>query len=142
MRLSAFTGSAPAAVVALVIGALVGLVLARALATCDYRLEEEKVFGDGRPRPRPFHPGVVIGGCALLWGVLVWRFGDTAGWTLLPPYLVLATFGVALLWIDVDVHRLPRGLTLPLLPTVLVLLVLPTWVTGDWAALRRAVIVA
>ncbi len=119
---------------AVVLGGGVGWLLQRELATCGYRLDDDPV---GR---RPFHPALVVVAVATLWGLLAWRLGALAGWSLLPPYLVLATIGVALVWIDVDVHRLPRGLTLPLLPVLLGQLALASWAASDWSALRRGLI--
>ena len=134
MTLAPFHGPPALALVVGLVGAVVGWLLARELATGGYRLDDEL------ERPRPFHPAVVVAASAGLWALLAWRLGSVAGWTLLPPYLVLATIGLALLWVDVDVHRLPRGLTLPLLPVLLGQLSLASWAAGDWAALRRAVI--
>ena len=48
--------------------------------------------------------------------------------------------GVALFWIDLDTHRLPEGLTLPVIPGLLVLLAVASATTGDWGALLRGVI--
>lgn len=134
MTLAPFYGSPLLAALAAVVGALVGLPLARQLATRGYRLDDE------RQRGRPFSPAVIVAANAGMWGLLAWRLGPLAGWTLLPPYLVLATIGLALLWVDLDVHRLPRGLTVPLVPVLLGQLGLASWAAGDWAALRRAVI--
>lgn len=120
------------AVVALAGGGL-GLWLARELATAAYRLDDE----DGR---RPGPPALVALAVPVLWGVLAWRLGGLSAGAALPAYLLLAWVGVALFWVDVDVHRLPEGLTLPTVPALLVLLAVASATTGDWGALLRAVV--
>jgi leader peptidase (prepilin peptidase)/N-methyltransferase len=76
----------------------------------------------------------------VLWGVLAWRLGGLSEGAVLPAYLLLAWVGVALFWVDVDVHRLPEGLTLPTVPALLVLLAVASATTGDWGSLLRAVV--
>jgi leader peptidase (prepilin peptidase)/N-methyltransferase len=116
-----------------VAGAGLGLWLARELATTAYRLDDE----DGR---RPGPPALVALAVPVLWGVLAWRLGGLSQGAALPAYLLLAWVAVALFWVDVDVHRLPEGLTLPTVPALLVLLAVASATTGDWAALLRAVV--
>jgi leader peptidase (prepilin peptidase)/N-methyltransferase len=115
-------------------GAGLGWHLARALGTGAYRLDDEA----GRRRPGP--PAALTVAVPVLWGVLAWRLGGLSEGALLPAYLLLAWAGAALFWIDMDVHRLPEGLTLPVIPALLVLLVVPSATTGDWEALLRAVL--
>lgn len=119
---------------AVVVGAGVGWLLGVRLRTLGYRLDEEK-----GPGPRLPVPGVAVL-TAALWGLLTWRFGAAAHYTLAPAYLTLATGAVALAWVDADVHRLPRGLTAPLLPLLVGQLALASTASGDWAALRRALL--
>jgi len=71
----------------------------------------------------------------MVFGLLAWRVGPAPG---LPAYLYLAAVGVALIAIDVAVHRLPDRLTFPSYPIVAVLLVGASAVDGEWAALGRA----
>ena len=163
--------SAPAwvVVVVVVVGFVVGLVLARRLATTEYRLDDEDVRpvgalpsaqamsagmtratrqamkqrpGQGplphEPRPLPGPPWVVAVAVPALWGLLAWQLGGMAHGSALPAYLLLASLGVALVWIDIDVHRLPEGLTLPAIPSVALLLAVASLTTGDWGALGRA----
>ncbi|HET7399506.1 MAG TPA: prepilin peptidase [Intrasporangium sp.] len=120
------------AVVAL-LGAVVGRLLATRLATAGYRLDDEA------GRPLPFAPGLLVPLTGLVWAVLGWRFGTVAHGTVLAAYLTFATVGMALLWVDVDVHRLPTGLTRPALPVLAVQLTLASAASGDGAALVRAV---
>ena len=115
-------------------GLAVGEVLRRRLATAGYRLDDET-----GPAPR-LTTRAVPAALALLWGLLAWRFGPTAEWTLAPAYLGFAFIAVALAWIDADVHRLPRGLTYPAYPMLLGQLALASLATGDWTALGRAAI--
>jgi leader peptidase (prepilin peptidase)/N-methyltransferase len=128
--------AAPWWVVAVVVVAGVGLGwwLARALATLAYRLDDEA------DRPAPAPSALVVVAVPALWGLLAWRLGGVAAGAALPAYLLLAWVGVALVWVDLDVHRLPEGLTLPTIPGLLVLLAVTSVTTGDWGALLRAVI--
>jgi leader peptidase (prepilin peptidase)/N-methyltransferase len=112
----------------------VGELLRRRLATLGYRLDDE--IGPG-PRVGPW---VVTASTGLLWAVLAWRFGPLSEWALAPAYLVFSAVAVALSWIDADVHRLPRGLTRPAYVVLLVQLTVASLASGDWAALRRAVV--
>ena len=115
-------------------GAGVGWLLARELGTGAYRLEDEV------DRPLPGPRAALAVAVPVLWGVLAWRLGGLSHGAALPAYLLLAWAGVALLWIDVDVHRLPEGLTLPVIPVLVVLLAVASATTGDWGALLRAVL--
>jgi leader peptidase (prepilin peptidase)/N-methyltransferase len=121
-------------VVAMVAGAAVGEVLRRRLATGGYRLDDET--GPG-PRVGVAVVPVVM---AVLWGLVAWRFGPLAEWTLAPAYLGFGFVAVALGWIDADVHRLPRGLTWPAYPMLVGQLALASLASGDWNALRRALV--
>jgi len=111
----------------------VGVLLSRRLSTGDYRLDDEM------ERPVPTLGWLVVVAVPLLWGVLAWRVGGLSRGALLPAYLLLAAVGVALFWIDVDVHRLPEALTLPCIPAVALMLAVASATTGDWGALARAV---
>ncbi len=78
---------------------------------------------------------VVELGHAALWLVMLWSFGWT--WEL-PPYLYLASVGLALAAIDLDTKRLPNALTLPSYVVLGLLFVIPAAVDGDWSAYLRA----
>jgi leader peptidase (prepilin peptidase)/N-methyltransferase len=117
-----------------VAGAAVGWILARELGTAAYRLDDEN---ERRLRAPSWTLAVAV---PVLWGVLAWRVGGLSEGALLPAYLLLAWAGVALFWIDLDTHRLPEGLTLPVIPALLVLLGVASATTGDWGALLRAVL--
>jgi leader peptidase (prepilin peptidase) / N-methyltransferase len=127
---------APGWLVALVTvaGAGLGWLLARELGTSGYRLDDEV------DRPLPGRPVLLAVSIPVLWGVLAWRIGGLSEGAVLPAYLLLAWAGVALFWIDVDVHRLPEGLTLPVIPVLVLLLAVASATTGDWGALLRAVL--
>ncbi|MEI2764708.1 MAG: prepilin peptidase [Dermatophilaceae bacterium] len=118
---------------AVVAGAGVGVALYRALAQPTYRLDDET-----GPTPRARWSVAVA--VPLAWGLLAWRLGAVAGGVLLPAPLLLAAVGTALTRIDLDVHRLPQGLTRPTLPAVLGLLALAAWSTGQWWPLGRGLI--
>lgn len=116
------------------VGAAVGAVLTRVLAGARYRQPQE------RDRPLPRHTWWLVIAVALAWASLTFRIGGYAQWSLLPAYLFLGVIGAALTLIDLDVHRLPDLIVLPSYPIVLVLLLVPTVVTGLWGALLRAVL--
>lgn len=116
------------------LGVAVGRLLATRLATVGYRLDDEA------GRPLPFHPALLAAGTGGCWAVLTWRLGPLAHGTVLAAYLTFATVGMALLWVDVDVHRLPTGLTRPALPLLVGQLAVASLAGGDWAALTRAVV--
>jgi len=62
------------------------------------------------------------------------------GLVALPAYLYLSALGVALAFIDVDVHRLPDRLVLPSYAVLSVLLTVASAAGDDWEALGRAAI--
>jgi leader peptidase (prepilin peptidase)/N-methyltransferase len=115
-----------------VAGVPVGLLLSRRLATGEYRLDDEM------QEPPPRFGWLVVVAVPVVWGLLAWRVGGLSRGAVLPTYLLLAAVGVALFWVDVDVHRLPEALTLPCIPAVALLLAIASATTGDWGALARA----
>lgn len=100
---------------ALVLG-VVGHVTGRQLATGGYRIEEELELP---PPGSAWWTGPLTGALA---GLATWAVGDTASWAALPAYLLFAWLTVALVWIDLDVHRLPIGLVTPSLVALVPLL--------------------
>ena len=102
------------------------------LLTGEYRIDEDETG------PLPRGSWVVVVALPVVWAVLAWRLGGLAGATVLPAFLVYAWAGVALFWIDADVHRLPHGLTWPLGGAVAALLAVAATLTGQWGALLRA----
>ncbi len=117
-------------------GGVVGLAVAGQLADGRYRHLDER-----RPALPRHRSGIALA-TALAWGALTWRFGDAAGWAVLPAYLYLGVVGVALASIDLDVHRLPDVLVLPSAPAVLALLAVASASLGQWWPLGRAVLAA
>lgn len=117
-----------------VLGAGVGAWLTRVLADASYRRSDE------RDQPLPRRPWWLVIAVSAAWASLTFRFGDHAQWSLLPAYLYLGAIGAALTLIDIDVHRLPDLIVLPSYPIALVLLFVPTVVTGQWGALLRGVL--
>jgi len=116
------------------LGAGLGAGLARALAGATYRHLPE------RDRPLPRHTWWLVIAVALAWASLTFRFGGYAQWSLLPAYLFFGVIGAALTFIDLDVHRLPDLIVLPSYPIAVLLLLVPTVVTGEWGWLLRAVL--
>jgi leader peptidase (prepilin peptidase)/N-methyltransferase len=102
----------------------VGLVTGRRLATGDYRIEGDEVDGP------PGSVWWVAPATGVLAGLAAWAIGDLAGWAALPAYLLFAWLTVALVWIDLDVHRLPYGLVLPGGAAILALLVVASVADG------------
>lgn len=114
------------------LGAGLGAGLTRVLAGGAYRHLSER----GRPFPR--HTWWLVIAVALAWATLTFRVGGYAQWSLLPAYLFLGVIGAALTFIDLDVHRLPDLIVLPSYPIAVLLLLVPTVVTGEWSWLLRA----
>ena len=70
---------------------------------------------------------------AVLWLVLAWwAVGPDGIDALLPWLLVLGSAGLALWFIDVEHHRLPDAIVLPLYPVGAVGLVLAGFASGEW----------
>lgn len=109
---------------ALVMG-VVGHLTGRRLATGEYRIPEDEAE---HPPGRNWWPGLL---CAGLSAVAAWAIGDLAAWAALPAYLLFAWLTVGLIWIDLDVHRLPIGLVVPTGWALLVLLAVATLASGD-----------
>lgn len=116
-------------------GAVLGWATGRILGTGGYRIESDEA-GPALPRA-PWWPAPAL---ALVWAFLAWRLGDTAGWAALPAYLFFGWLAVALVWIDIDVHRLPDGLVLPAYPALLALLGCASLGAGDWRPMLNALI--
>ncbi|PRY61450.1 leader peptidase (prepilin peptidase)/N-methyltransferase [Knoellia remsis] len=118
-------------------GAVVaGLATSRELATAGYRIPEDEADHDP-PRSWWVVPLLVA---LALWATR--SVGDAGAYAALPAYLLFAWLSVCLVWIDLDVHRLPVGLTRPALPAALLLLVPPSIATGEWGRLLTAVLCA
>ncbi|MEI2731379.1 MAG: prepilin peptidase [Dermatophilaceae bacterium] len=128
------TGPIWAVAVAVLAGSGVGVVLSRALGTAAYRLDDEI------DRPVPRGGWVVAVAVPVAWGLLTWRLGGLVDGLLLPPLLLLVVVGTALTRVDLDVHRLPQGLTRPALPAVLGLLLVAALGSGQWWPLGRALL--
>jgi leader peptidase (prepilin peptidase)/N-methyltransferase len=113
-----------------VAAALVGWATARRLATGGYRLDDEQHL----PPPRlVWWPVPALAGLAAF---TTWHVGELAGGAALPAYLLFCWLTVTLVWIDVDVHRLPFGLVVPATSWLAVLLALASLADGSrrWVA--------
>jgi leader peptidase (prepilin peptidase)/N-methyltransferase len=104
---------------------VVGHLTGRELATGGYRIPEDHA---DHPPGRNWWPAPAA---ALLGAVAAWSVGDLAGWAALPAYLLFAWLTVGLVWIDLDVHRLPVGLVVPTGAFVLVLLAVASLASRD-----------
>ncbi len=107
-----------AALVAAVLGALIGEWVRRALAPAAYRMPAES---GPVPRRRWLPPAGAADA-----GLLTWHLVDSGRWGVLPAHLALLAIGLVLTAVDLDVHRLPDRLTLGGLPVLTMLLAL------DW----------
>lgn len=130
--MSATLPAALATVLLAVAGLVIGHLTARELATGGYRIPEDEASHRTPPR---WWVGPVLAAVVVL---LALTIGDTAGYAALPAYLLFAWLTVCLVWIDIDVHRLPVGLTRPALPAFALLLLPPTAATGEWDRLLTA----
>ena len=124
--------SALATAVLVAVALVVGRLTARELATGGYRIDEDEAT---HPTPPSWWVAPLLAGLVVLLAVTI---GDVGRYAALPAYLLFAWLTVCLVWIDIDVHRLPVGLTRPALPAFAVLLVPPTVATGEWDRLLTA----
>lgn len=115
-----------------VAGFLVGLPLSRRLADGGYRLEGEVA------RLPPAANLVVPPTVAGLWGAMGLALPGRVPWSAVPAYLLLAVVATGCVWVDLDVHRLPDGLTIPGLGLVGALLVIPSAADHSWLRLVAA----
>lgn len=120
-------GSVPAwALWAVTVGAVpVGWRTALLLRTAGYRIPEDRV--DRPPRGPWWWPVPTLAGLAAF---ATWHLGDLAAGAALPAYLLFAWLTVALVWIDLDVHRLPFGLVVPAAPALALLLAVASVAAG------------
>ena len=95
-----------------------------------------------RYQPSPTHSlgwsSVLMAGAAtaVTFGLLAWRADETA----LLLGVAFVTGGVIAMWTDLDAHRLPDWLTLPLAVVLLGILVVDAAVTGSWVGLATALL--
>lgn len=114
--------------VALAMGG-VGHLTGRRLATGGYRIDEDEA--DHAPG-NPWWTGPATGALS---AVAVLSVQDHGAWASLPPFLLFAWLTVGLVWIDLDVHRLPIGLVVPTGAALVVLLGVASLATageGRW----------
>lgn len=121
------TAAPTSVLVGAAVGLLAGVVLWRWLRTGAYRYDTDE------PRSRLGRAWAVVplaaaGGAVA--GLVPWPLAAAAG-----VYLV---GGAALVWIDLDVHRIPDAVTRVWGPLVALALVVPAVVAGDWAVLGRS----
>jgi leader peptidase (prepilin peptidase)/N-methyltransferase len=74
---------------------------------------------------------------AITFGALAWRFG--LAW-ILPALLVFAAASTVLALVDLAEKRLPNAVIFPTLAAVAVLLLVATWLSGEWIALLWAAV--
>ena len=146
----------PAAGIAIVVAALVGLVAGvlvnRAAARYpwppsrrSWRARADAPAGPGVSPPQPHdrgegvRPPILELGTGVLFGLTAWRFGPA--WEL-PAFLVLAGVAVLLTVIDVQHRKLPNRVLLPAGVVGALLLTGAAALTDDWPALLRAGIAA
>lgn len=110
----------------MVLAALLG-VLAGAVVN---RLMDAVAPGSALARPRAELANGALWAMAVLWCGLTGRLG------LLPLMLALASAGLALLIIDMKVHRLPNPIVLALYPITVVGLAIAGLASGDWPVMR------
>lgn len=116
-----------------VAGLVAGVLLRARLATLGHRYDDEQ---DTRTLGLAWVP-VVCAVVVPLVAVGGWRLG---GWTLGLLQAVVALVLVALAAVDLDVHRLPDRMTLPLLGITVAGLAVVVVVTGDMAGGVRALV--
>ena len=112
---------------------VVGHLTGHELATGGYRIDEDEA--DHAPGPN-WWPGPAT---AVLAGLAAWSVGDLGGWAALPAYLLFAWLTMGLVWIDLDVHRLPVGLVVPTGWWLVVLVTVASLATWDRRWLGAAI---
>lgn len=112
-------------------GAVVGWRTAVSLASYGYRIP-----GDAPRGVRGGQPAVVLS-MAVLWWALAARLLPTVGWPATAMWLLFCWIALVLIWIDVDVHRLPRGMVYPGYAALLVGMLLASVIAG-WSPLASA----
>jgi leader peptidase (prepilin peptidase)/N-methyltransferase len=69
----------------------------------------------------------------LLWIVLTaWALPSPTARSMLPVLLIVGAVGIALTFIDLDHHRLPNVLVLPLYPVAICGVLVAGWLSGEW----------
>ncbi|WP_100497498.1 prepilin peptidase [Geodermatophilus chilensis] len=124
------------ALVALVLGAVAGVLVNRAAGRFPWPADAgvRELLGPG---PVAVRPPVIECGTALLTALTVLRSGLT--WEL-AAFLLLAVAGVLLAVIDLQHRLLPNRVVLPALAAGAALLLVPALADGAWDALLRAVL--
>jgi leader peptidase (prepilin peptidase)/N-methyltransferase len=123
----------PVAVAVLAVaGFLVGLPLSRRLADGGYRLDGE--VARLPPAVRVLVPPTISG----LWVAMGLTLPGRVPWSAVPAFLLLAVVATGCVWVDLDVHRLPDGLTIPGLGLVGGLLLIPSAADHSWLRLVAA----
>ncbi len=126
----------PAASLAAAVTASACLLAAPCLAGLTITVPDRAARHWWRPTRVRFGRRVAVAAVAVVLGGLA---GAGAGWTaLLPAFAVLALLGTPLMVIDVEHHRLPDRLLVPLGGAAAVLLTLAALPDGAWSALGRA----
>ncbi|MBR7742115.1 prepilin peptidase [Phycicoccus sp. BSK3Z-2] len=104
----------------------VGHLTGRELATGGYRIVEDEAVG---PPGRVWWTGPLTAALTVVAVLAV--LARTGEWAAVPAFLLLAWLTTGLVWIDLDVHRLPVGLVVPTGAALLVLLVPASLATAD-----------
>ena len=126
--------SAPfAALLAALVGLAAGVTLHLRLGRRQYRLPDEG------PLPH-LTTWWTIPTTAITSGLVWWAISPDRP-LVVPAIYVLATWVlVALMAIDIDVHRLPDRIQLPAYPTLVVLLAVCSLASGEWTPFARSLI--
>jgi len=126
------SASAVGALAGALVGAGTAPYLARLVSTAPDKDNRRWWIGATPTRP-------VLGWTAAVAAGLGALAGSAAGWgALLPAFLALAVAGAPLIVIDVQCHRLPNRLVLPLFAAEALLLTLAAAIDEDWSRLLRA----
>ncbi len=127
------------------LGGLAGAVCGAALPAVVARIPDRRPAEDepasppyrvlaAKPRLRP----ALALTTAATWALVVWARRESPAD--LPAFLLVATLGVAMAYVDVRIHRLPDRLTATSFGGGVVLLTGAAAITGDWGDLGRALL--
>jgi leader peptidase (prepilin peptidase) / N-methyltransferase len=93
-----------------------------------------------RIRISPRYPLVELTTGVAFAGVTGWLLAGSLSRWALPAFLYLAAISIALVLIDLDLHRLPNRIVLPSYPVLAALLLLPSVLDRDWRSVLHAAI--
>lgn len=122
-----------AALLAALVGLAAGVTLHLRLSRREYRLPDEGAL-------LRLTTWWVIPTTAIASGLVWWAISPVRPLVVPAVYVIATWVLVALMTIDIDVHRLPDRIQLPAYPTLVVLLAVCSLASGEWTPFARSLI--